>query len=184
MKYVVAEKYLCFYALLEMILCDVGITKFNQYDLANEFGVVLPTNCSIPTVCENVSFSDDPFMQGAHIDKDEINSFFKKSNIHLKISYKNESIWSNHDYDKYVYSPIRDKHYYIYAFSYGCLYKESRNYRVGHVALLMDCKENSLLEIYDPGPRNSGKKIVSRDNMHDAMDEIYGGVYIIEPIER
>lgn len=180
MNYVVAENYLCFYALLEMVLFDVGIKKFRQYDLANEFGVVVPNGYSIPNVYKNVSFSDDVFNHGAHIDKDKINCFFKINNIGLKMSYQAESIWSEHDYDKYMCSPIEEKRYYIYAFSYGYLYNESRNYRVGHVALLLNCKEGNLLEIYDPGPRNAGKKTVNRNIMHDAMDEIYGGVYFIE----
>ena len=53
MKYVCGENYLCFYALMEMILADIGYCNWNQYSLANTFGVVLPDNYSINGV-ENV----------------------------------------------------------------------------------------------------------------------------------
>lgn len=167
-----------------MILFDVGVTKFNQYDLANEFGVVLPKGYSIPNVYRNVSFSDDAFMQGAHIDKNKIISFFKDNDIPFNLSYLAETPWSDHAYDQYEYSPIERQHYYIYTFSYGCLYSESRNYRVGHVALLLNCRKDHLIEVYDPGPRNVGKKVIRRNAIHDAMEEIYGGVYIIKPIGK
>ncbi len=180
--YIISEKYLCLYALFEIILFDIGITRFTQYDLANRFGVTLPTGYSIPNVYNHVSYNDNLFMQGAHIDVDEMNSFFEENRIPLKLSYLSESPWLNHDYDRRIYSPIKARQYYIYAFSYGHLYHEYNNYRVGHVALLLNCPNDDLIEIYDPGPRNAGRKIVNRNFMHDAMDAIDGGVYFIKPI--
>ena len=34
------RNYLCFYALMEMILADIGYCNWDQYSLANTFGVV------------------------------------------------------------------------------------------------------------------------------------------------
>ena len=53
---------------------------------------------------------------------------------------------------------------------------------VGHVALLLNCLSNEKLEIYDPGPRKYGIKVVNRIAMHEAMEDIRGGTYVIEPI--
>lgn len=183
MRHIIAENYLCFYALLEVILSEIGINEFSQYDLANKFGVVLPYGHSIPTV-HNVSFSDDIRAHGAHIDEEKINSFFEAYKIKLKISYIPENPYIDYDYDKSDYSAFGAHQYYIYAYSYGSLYNDAKNYLVGHVSLLLNCQASGQLEIYDPGPRSSGVKVVKRIAMHDAMDDIHGGVYIIERFEN
>ena len=67
MKHIIGENYLCFYSLMEMILDDLGYVEWNQFSLANQFGVVLPNNYVISGV-KNVKISNDERMYGAHID--------------------------------------------------------------------------------------------------------------------
>lgn len=179
MRYVIAENYLCFYAVIETILSDIGINMFSQYDLANEFGVVLPYEHSISNV-HNVTFSDDIRLLGAHVNEQRINDFFKANRIKLKISYLPENPYIDYDYDKYGHFIPERNIYYIYYFSYGSLYHEVQNYNVGHVSLLVNCPSLDQLEIYDPGPRSAGVKVIRRISMHDAMEDIRGGVYKIE----
>lgn len=179
MRTVVAENYLCFYAVLEMILSDIGIDMFSQYELANKFGIVLPKEYHIPNV-HNVSFSENVHDQGAHIDAIRINEFFAENKINLKVSYIEENPYIDYSYDKYDNFSAEKKSYCVYTFSYGDLYHETRNYNVGHVALLRNCFPSDQIEIYDPGPRAAGIKIISRFAMHDAMEAIRGGVYIFE----
>lgn len=177
LKYIVGENYLCFYAILEMILSDIGVNQFSQYDLANEFGVVLPRGYMIPNV-HNVTFSDNVRSLGAHINEQVINTFFRRHKIDLGISYISANPFSN--YDKYDHYTHEDHKYIIYSFSYGILYKEVKNNNVGHASLLLNCPSLEQLEIYDPGFRAAGVKIVKRNAMHEAMENIRGGVYIIE----
>lgn len=179
MKYIVAENYLCFYAVLEMVLSDVGINGFSQYNLANEFGVVLPFDYSIPNIY-NVTFSNDIRSQGAHINENKINTFFRTHRINLKISYIPENPFIDYGYDTYGNFVPSNGKYYIYTFSYGSLYNEVVNYKVGHVSLLINCPSLGQLEIYDPGPRMAGIKVIKRIAMHDAMEDNRGGVYLIE----
>ena len=95
-------------------------------------------------------------------------------------SKKMFSHYIDYSYDKYDNFSAEKKSYCVYTFSYGDLYHETRNYNVGHVALLRNCFPSDQIEIYDPGPRAAGIKIVSRFAMHDAMEAIRGGVYIFE----
>lgn len=179
MRYVIAENYLCFYAIIETVLSDIGVNKFSQYDLANEFGVVLPYGHSIPNVY-NVIFSDEIYYLGAHVNEQKINSFFKSNEIELKISYIPENPYIDYDYDKFDCFITESNKYYIYYYSYGSLYHEAKNYNVGHVSLLLNCPSLERLEIYDPGPRLAGAKTIRRISMHDAMEDIRGGVYVVE----
>ena len=50
MKYVKAENYLCFLALLEMIIYELTNKKISQYELANFFGVFVPANNKLKKV--------------------------------------------------------------------------------------------------------------------------------------
>lgn len=47
MKYVIAENYLCFISLLEMIIEDATGLKITQQDLAEEFGIIVPHGYNI-----------------------------------------------------------------------------------------------------------------------------------------
>ena len=179
MKYIIAENYLCFYALLEIILSDIGINVFTQYDLANEFGVVLPLGYSIANVY-NVSFSSEMRDYGVHIDEQKFNVFFENYRISLKMSYISENPYIDYTYDKYSCFIPNGKEYYIYSFSYGSLYNEVKNYDVGHVSLLLNCLSSEQIQIYDPGPRSAGVKVIRRLSMHNAMEDFRGGVYVLE----
>lgn len=181
MNFVIAENYLCFYALLETVISGFGISSYSQYDFANEFGVVLPHGHSISKI-NNISYSNNIREYGAHIDENQINSFFKRHGIDLKMAYISENPYIDYEYDKYGCFEASHQKYYIYTYSYGSLYHEPQNYMVGHVALLLNCLSNEKLEIYDPGPRKYGIKVVNRIAMHEAMEDIRGGTYVIEPI--
>ena len=85
MKHIIGENYLCFYSLMEMILDDLGYVEWNQFSLANQFGVVLPNNYVISGV-KNVKISNDERMYGAHIDCRKINEFMETFKIPLKVS--------------------------------------------------------------------------------------------------
>ena len=182
MKYIIANNYLCFYAILEMILLDCGCSKFTQFSLANKFGVVLPNGYVIERV-ENVIYSDNTREQGAHIHERILNDFFERTNIPLYVSYA--SCGPFFDFNKYLdidqgeQSHSSKENYYIYTFSYGSLYHEVQNLSVGHVSLFIDCPSHDNISIYDPGPRNPGLKTVSKIALYDAMEDIAGGVYLI-----
>lgn len=179
MKQVCGENYLCFYALMEIILDDMGYCKWNQYSLANIFGVVLPNGYSINGV-ENVEVSNDEKMYGAHVDCNSINRFLKKNNIPLQVSY----IPSN-QYGKYNISEeyLKDK-YCIYAYSYGSLYNECDKLQVGHASLFLRYNNEREVEIYDPGPIGMGEKKVREYLLNEAMWDAKGGLYIFEKTEE
>lgn len=172
---IIAVDYLCFFALLEMVLCDKGYNNWSQIDLANYFGVTLPENYTINGVYKYIT-SNDVKKYGYCIDVDEVNCFFDKNNISMKLSFESSNpygFYTSIDGDK-----GKDE-YHIYAFSYGSLYLEPQNIMVGHVALHLNRNGNDV-EIYDPGPRNAGRKLVSESRLYDAMYDNRGGIFTIK----
>ena len=178
LKYVKAENYLCFMALLEMVLIDVLETDvFDQYNLAELFGITLPINT--PSHIKNVTYSDKPREYGCHIDEYKLNLFFRNTGIPLQTTYFRVNPYEDIYIDEYGNDEVRQGKYIIYTYSYGSLYKENQSIEFGHVSLLEDVISERKLRIYDPGPRNVGVKIVDRIAMYEAMRCINAGIYVI-----
>ena len=99
-----------------MILDDIGYGKWNQYSLANMFGVVLPNEYVISGV-RNVTISDDEGMQEAHINCSVINKFLENESIPLTVSYIPANPYGEYNINKRY---LMDK-YCICIYSYGSL---------------------------------------------------------------
>ena len=178
MKSIIAENYLCFFAVLEMILKDIGYKNYNQYNLANYLGVVLPPNIEIKGV-NNVSFGNSESDYGYHLNIDKLGSFFKSNNIPLTIEYISANPFGNYPGATYIFK----EKYVIVFYSYGSLYREPQNYDISHASLLMKNEVEGKVEIYDPGPRNSGAKTVLVSSLRDAIYDSEGGVLILSLAE-
>ena len=174
MKYVVGEDYLCMYAIIDIILKDIGIKIYDQYKLANYFGVTLPENYNIKSV-ENIKIGESSFEYGSHIDSKQLNKFFDEENIPLTSNYLLSNPFG--EYPNATY--IKKQRYIIFQYSYGSLYKDSQNYFVGHCSLLVDNVKQGMIKIYDPGPRDFGEKSISEARMLDAVYDNRGGIFII-----
>lgn len=171
---VVAENYLCLYALLEMVLRDVGNNEFNQYSLADYFGITVPMDFSSDKIT-NIKHSTEEREWGASLNIQNVNQFFNMNKISLKAKYLTANPFNEYEEAE----TMSDGKYIIYLYSYGHLNHEPVNYDVGHASLLMNYGSNRA-KIYDPGPRNAGIKEISVSNLYDAIYDSRGGILIIE----
>ena len=73
MKYVIAENYLCFLSLLEMIIEDATSLKMTQQDLAEEFGITVPHGYK--TEFNNIKFSSVENDYGVQISEEKLQEF-------------------------------------------------------------------------------------------------------------
>lgn len=162
-----------------MILVDVLNTDlFNQYSLAEIFGITLPVDAVLPV--RNVTYSDCPRDYGVHINERKLNDFFINTGIPINVSYYKASPYEDNPIDAFGNDELRKNKYIIYTYSYGSLYHEPQNREVGHVALLDKVIAERTIIIYDPGPRNAGIKSVDRIDMYEAMCERNAGIYVFE----
>lgn len=177
MRDVVAKNYLCLLALLEMVIEDiVGKSFINQDYLAEYFGITIPPDCDINI--KNIHYSNNERDFGVHINENSLNDFFVNIGIPIQAEYIEVNEFEENLIDDVNYEFLRKDKYIIYTFSYGALYNERTTYLFGHVALLDKVISNDWLQVYDPGPKGSGHKMVNRHNMYDAMRHIRGGIYI------
>lgn len=175
---VIAKEYLCFYALLEMIISHTeSSVHFTQMDLAEVFGITFPMGTR--TSIKNIRYSDNVADLGANICIREINDFFYDNLIPLHLSFIHSSSFDETTFGDIIFEKKKNS-YIVFAFSYGFLYDEPQNKDVGHVVLFenIDSKADTL-GIYDPGPRNHGSKTVKVDDMVYAMKR-RGGIYLFE----
>lgn len=175
---VVAENYLCFLALLEMIIESEQKIKITQYDMAEEFGVTIPIGCKINI--NNISYSNIEREYGVHLNEEKLNIFFAKNGINIHATYFHINPFEELEIDEFDKGKLRERKHIIYTFSYGDLFCESENLDIGHVALLWEVVSEDELLIYDPGPRDAGLKKIKRHNMYDAMRCRHSGVYVLE----
>ena len=182
MNNIIAQKFLCFMALLEMVVSDsTSKSYFSQTDLAEFFGVTVPIGTQ--TAIKNVKYSNDAKEIGTIICPRDINDFFRNNSIPLKLSYVSASCFDEVTFVDMIVDKSKRFHI-VFAFCYGLLYNEPQNNDVGHVVLLekIDTKTDTI-QIYDPGPRNHGSKTVKVDDMVYAMKR-RGGVYLFEKVDR
>ena len=179
MNYVIAENYLCFLALLEMIIEDATNLKITQQELVEEFGIIVPNGYKVNY--NNIKFSTIENDYGVKISKEKLQEFFDIKGIGLRVSYIDGACINELDLDVRLARYLKEKKYVILAYSYGVLYNKSKHNRLGHVALLEKVVGEDIIQIYDPGPDDEGVKKMSILKMYDAMRK-KGGLYIIEKI--
>lgn len=177
MKYVVAENYLCFMALLEMIIEDsIGI-RISQRDLAEEFSVTVPVD--YVTDIKNVKYSSVENDYGVQVTEKKLQSFFNKNKLELSVKYIDGIHINELELDERFAKYLKEEKYVIFAHSYGSLYNKENCNNLGHVALLENIIRDGVVQIYDPGPDEAGIKQVNILKIYDAM-RIKGGIYIID----
>lgn len=177
MKYVIAENYLCFLSLLEMIIEDATGLKITQQDLAEEFGIIVPHGYNIGI--NNIKFSSVENDYGVKISEEKLQEFFDEKEIGLRIKYLDGTRINELDLDVRFARYLKEKKYVILAYSYGILYNKFNHDSLGHVALLEKVSGEDIIQIYDPGPDEAGVKEISILKMYDAMRK-KGGLYIID----
>lgn len=180
-NYIVAESYLCFMALLEMIALETTPDNhLTQYDFAELFGITVPVGTKTPI--KNVQYSANIEDFGTNICVKEINKFFEKNMIPLQLSFISSCY-----FDEITFADTIQKNggeYMVFAFCYGLLYNEPQNNDIGHVVLLEKIDTGTdTIQIYDPGPRNHGSKTVKVDDMVYAMKR-RGGIYLFEKVDH
>lgn len=179
---VVAENYLCFLALLEMVIENEQEVMITQHDMAEEFGVTIPVGYELNV--NNICYSNNDNEYGVHLNEKILNEFFEKKNINIRATYFHINPFEDLEIDEYDKLELREGKYIIYTYSYGDLFRESDKLDIGHVALLWDVVSENELLIYNPGPRNAGIKKVNRHNMYDAMRCRHSGIYVLERIKE
>ena len=181
-NYIVAKDYLCFMALVEMIVSETNpCNNFTQTDFAESFGITVPIGADIPI--KNVQYSNNIKDWGTNVSVKELNAFFHKYNIPLVVSYIPSNFFNELNFNDLVLAKSRNS-FVVFAFCYGVLYNEIQNYDVGHVVLFENLDEkNDLVSVYDPGPRNVGSKVVRVDDIIYAMKR-RGGIFLFEKIDR
>lgn len=154
-KYVVAQNYMCFLALLEMIITDIYDTSIiSQFDMADYFGLTIPTGTSLSIANHRFSTVDSEY--GLHINANTLNDFFVKKNMKIKATYYKENPYEYNEIDSFSSKCLGPTKYLIYTFSYGYLFSDSSKINIGHAALYDSSVSETSIKIYDPGPLNPG----------------------------
>ena len=181
-KYVIAQNYMCFLALLEMIIYELyDSTVVSQFDMAEQFGLTIPPDADISIKNYKISKVQRDF--GLHVNEMMLNDMFSKMGLQISAVYFKENPFEYNGIDEYTALSLRKNKYIIYTIGYGYLFKDNEKLDLGHAVLFESAISDSLIKIYDPGPLNPGFKIVNRVDLHEAMLKRSGGIYVISRVK-
>ena len=175
MKYIQAENYLCFAALLEMILGDVGV-GYTRFEIAENLGVTLPLRAK--GRLKGAEYSNNEFEWGIKVDSGKLNEFFRKNKINLHAEYIHTT----------PYTMLEEKIkkwnqcYVIFLFSYGELIGNSELQEMGHAMLFINMVDSQNIRVYDPGPNDCGEKVINCYRLEEAMYRRRAGYVILHKI--
>lgn len=176
MKQVIAEQYLCFPAMLEMVIYNTTGKSISQYNIAERFGITVPFNYS--GALKNIIKSNDSSQYGTHIEEKDINAFLTETGIPLKCEYiegkRINDIFFSERIEKFLSQDMTI----ICSYSYGYLYGVKGAISLGHISQVLSIDNNETVQIYDPGPDRHGVKSVSSILLHDAIRYRNGGLYL------
>lgn len=175
MEFIKADNYLCFAALLEMIIKDQKIYSCDQYTIAEQLGVTL--SAENQNIRHNVTLSKNSFKLGITADIKRLNKFFANNNIHLKATIYHVTPYTSLCDDVRLFK----NNYTVLLLSYGVLYGKIDMLNVGHAILYIEMVGTCAMRIYDPGPDGCGFKIIDCYRIEEAMYERQGGYLIIRP---
>lgn len=175
MNDIVAENYLCFPALLSMVIDDAIGIRISQFEIAEYLGIVVPQGYK--EIINNQIESVSSLEFGTQINTEIVQNFLDKNNINLKIHYFKINEIRDMFFSDFIRRHLNNKEYLICSYSYGLLFENSCFYELGHVSLITEVDVNGRILIYDPGPKDYGSKYVDDLHLYDAIQYRHGGVY-------
>lgn len=176
--FVVASEYLCYVALLEIILKNEGIKKYNQYDLAQIHGLCVPIDYVNTNDYVNIKYSENAYKWGVKVNKSILNNIFKFELLDVIAEYIDIKTISDWEFDGYLEYDEGYK-YCVFLYDYGALNFGVMN-SIGHAALLYKKIDSKSIYIYDPGPYNIGLKIINNYDIYKAIHAKNGGIMLIK----
>lgn len=176
MEYLKSENYFCFATLLEMILNDFGYNEYTRFDIAEELGITLPS--SAKGIVNKANYSNNELDWGIKINAENINRFFSKNHIKLHSEYIYATPYTMIEEDVKEWNQC----HVVFLFSYGKLIGNLDLENLGHAALFLYMHSKQEVCIYDPGPKDCGKKIVNCYRLEEAMYQRRGGYILFQRI--
>lgn len=167
---IVAKPYLCFPAVLEMIISQHSQTVAPQDKLVESFKVVTPTNYEGRAV--------DEFRLGVNFTIKELNSAFERFDVPLTASFTPIVELNDYDLDKLVRKALLNGNHVIVGYSYDALFNCGVNEEIGHVSIITEIDDREVT-ILDPGPQDAGLKKVSFYDLYCAIHKRNAGVWLI-----
>lgn len=176
---VVAKPYCCMPAVLESILRHYGYERFSQFDIAEYFGVYVPSGAILPEITNAIESSNAELF-GIRFENKKLGDFFRENSITLKEEYLSVS----HFFDEYHFQQKVEKLLalgcsLICGYNYSALFGTSNDV-IGHVSIILSL-HGTTVKMLDPGPKNPGEKNVDIEKLFFSMRSKFGGIWIIRP---
>lgn len=189
---VVAKPYLCFAACLQVAIKATLGTDLDQVAIANYLGVVLPEGDDVSELLDagvtNLTFNQgSPSLWGINPVLTEINAALKSERTPLFCEFERISLFQDWEFEERVFALTASHQFPIVGFDYGYLLGTLRPGDQGHCAVCYGVQGphgRCSVELYDPGPREAGIRIVdSQELYYAARKKQHGGIWRLSRLD-
>jgi hypothetical protein len=179
----IAKRYLCFAACLQIAAKEEFGVELDQVRIADHLGVVLPAGSDssglIESGIKNIRFDSDPRSWGITPVVAEINALL---NAHggLECRFESISIFQDWEFEDRLLVLTQSGHIPIVGFEYQSLLGGTAPSLQGHCAAVMRVQPQrrpSSIELYDPGPDRTGRRIVNSESLYRSCRRRHGGIW-------
>jgi len=188
----ISKQYLCFAACLQIAAKETASVEIDQVVVANHLGVVLPLGFDCSELVElgvnNIRFDSDSALWGITPVVADINTVLTRANVVLECRFESISTFQDWEFEERIAALTKSSQFPIVGFDYNSLVGELAPETTGHCAVVYGVQKmnsESVVEIYDPGPKQAGFRTVDSYSLYRACRRQHGGIWsLAHPVKR
>lgn len=180
-----ARRHLCFAVCLQVAARETAGLELDPIAVANHLGVVLPVGSDPSALIEsgvtNIRFDPSPDSWGIAPAASTLNAILGRLTGSLECSFESISKFQDWEFEDRLKALAESNHFPIVGFDYNSLFGELAQGGQGHCAVVYRVRQTnqSVIEIYDPGPDRAGFKSLDSYSLYRACRGRHGGIWLI-----
>jgi hypothetical protein len=185
----ISKQYLCFAACLQIAAKETASAEIDQITIANHLGVVLPVGFDFSELASqglsNFRFDSDSALWGIEPVVADVNAVLRNADAALECQFEPISKFQDWEFEERLAGLTKSGQFPIVGFAYNSLFAELAPENPGQCAVVYRVQERtgqSLVEIYDPGPKKAGFRSVDSYSLYVACRRKHGGIWSITPL--
>lgn len=177
MKQFISQPFHCLAACIEYVVYHKSNISISQSTISEYFGISLPFESFNKVSIINKRITEDPNLWGISINSNDLNNFFIKNHIPLEVKYSSSLLFEDWSFEDHIKSFLLKGELLICTIDFNYLFDRSNPESFGHAIVLDSIHNNNFVKCYDPGPANSGYKLISIYDLFIASKRKKGGLF-------
>ena len=172
------DNFFCVSVSLYIVMKSEGVSLPLE-EIASDFKYTFPSDYTPPYKIKNYEYSSENKKWGVLLEKETINSFFKKRNLPFVEVYIPINTIAEYNFFDILSAAKSTNNHVIFGYDYTRLYEGIKG-DIGHVSIVNNIISEDVIEILDPGLKNYGIKQIPVYDMYCSIKSWNDGLWIIQ----